>query len=54
MEWYVKLTINQKINTKGEVCFLLFGQSWETLRKVFSMQELIEIIYQKMKIEFEI
>ena len=50
MEWYKTLDINAKINAKS--CFeLLCGVKWEQLSFMFSMQDRIEIMYNKLKME---
>lgn len=50
MNWYKTLDINQRINLK-DCCNLIVGASWEQLRILFSFREIIDILYNKLKLE---
>lgn len=50
MEWYSKLNINQKINAK-ECYYLLFNIRFGDLAFLFSFEERIDIMYNKLKFE---
>lgn len=50
MNWYKSLNIHSKINAK--VCFeLLTGTKFEDLAFLFTFEERINIMYNKLKIE---
>jgi hypothetical protein len=49
-QWYVPLSIDQKIMLK-ELCPLLVGLSFEELGHIFSFEERIEILYNKLQKE---
>jgi len=50
MEWYLSLNINQRINAKD--CYkLLFNINFGELAFLFSFEERIEIMYNKLKLE---
>ena len=50
MDWYKQLTIHQKITVRE--CFVdLCGAEWHHLSCLFSIQERIEIFYNKLKLE---
>lgn len=50
MDWYLSLSINQKINAKE--CFvLLTGVKFDDLSFIFSFGERINIMYNKLKME---
>lgn len=53
MKWYKSLTINQKINLKA-MCHIICGMKWEDFNLLFTPQERIELIYNKMALEFNI
>jgi hypothetical protein len=50
MEWYKTLNIHQKINLK-ELCKVIIGIDFSKLLLLFSFQEGINIIYNKLKLE---
>ena len=50
ISWYKGLKVNQRINIK-ELCPLIIGTTWDSLSFLFTMEEKIEIIYQKLKME---
>ena len=50
MKWYNSLTVNQKINLK-ENSNLLTGMKFQDMRVFFSLPEIIEILYNKLKLE---
>lgn len=50
MEWYKTLNVHQRINAKD--CFkLLTGIDFSELSFLFSLDEKIQILYDKLKIE---
>jgi hypothetical protein len=50
LTWYKLLPIHIKINFK-ECAILLVGISWEQLSLLFSFEEKIDILYNKLTIE---
>jgi len=50
MEWYKTLDIHQKINLK-EHCNLLVGITFENMRVLFTLPEIINLLYYKLKLE---
>jgi hypothetical protein len=50
MKWYITLSIHQRIALK-ESCHLIVGISWDSLGKIFTMRERIEILYGKLQKE---
>jgi hypothetical protein len=54
MVWYKTLDINQRINLK-HCCKMICGMTYEQLRLLFSMKEIIELLHNKLKLEdFEV
>ena len=54
MDWYKTLDINQKINLK-ECSKMICGMTYNQLRLLFSMPEIIELLHNKLKVEgFEV
>ena len=51
MEWYKKLSINEKIQVKGELMDLLCGFGFEKLSFLFTFKERIDIMHIKLKME---
>lgn len=50
MEWYKRLTINQRINAKE--CFeLLCGVGFQEIGSILSLRERIDLMFEKLKIE---
>lgn len=50
MEWYLSLTIHQRINMKG-IAKMITGVSWSDMGIFFNIKERIEIIHGKLKDE---
>lgn len=50
IEWYKTLDLNQRINLK-ECCILLTGIEYHDLTKLFSLREVIKLLYNKLKME---
>ena len=54
MEWYKTLSIHQKINLK-DCCKMICGMTYERLRLLFSMKEIIHMLHIKLRNEgFEV
>lgn len=54
MNWYKTLTINQRINLK-DCCKMIVGIDYDSLRLLFSMRDIIEMLHNKLKLEgFEV
>ena len=54
MNWYKTLDIQQRINLK-ELCPLIVGVLFTDLLKLFSFDEVIDILHNKLKLEgFEV
>jgi hypothetical protein len=51
MEWYESLKPEQQEEIKGESFELLTGQTYESMSKIFSHEQLVKIAYDKLKIE---
>ena len=50
MEWYLSLNINMRIQAKS--CFvLLTGVEFDQLSSMFTLSEIIDILYNKLKQE---
>lgn len=50
MNWYITLTIEQRINLKGlseSIC----GVRYDFLIRLFGMRQTIELLHQKLKVE---
>jgi hypothetical protein len=50
VEWYKKLNIHQRIYLKDS-CEIIVGVSFVNLRSLFSLKEIIELLYNKLKLE---
>jgi len=50
LEWYKKLTIDQKIGLK-ECAYLLTGMKWEDYTLLFTPRQRVELLYDKLKLE---
>ncbi len=50
MEWYKKLSIQQKINLK-ELSKQICGVEYKLLISLFGMRTTLELLYNKLKIE---
>jgi hypothetical protein len=50
LNWYKKLTPNQKINLR-DIAVDLVGITWEQMGLLFSVKERINILHNKLKIE---
>jgi len=51
MEWYESLKPEQQEEIKGESFELLTGQTYKSMSKIFSHEQLVKIAYDKLKIE---
>lgn len=51
MTWYNSLNPEQQEEVKGETFELLTGQTYNSMNKLFSHEELVKIAYDKLKIE---
>jgi hypothetical protein len=51
MKFYLSLPLHIRINLKGEICELLCGIGFETLGKLFTFNERVQIIEDKLKLE---
>ena len=50
MKWYKTLSIHQKINLKDS-CILIVGLDFVSLRMLFSLKDIIELLHNKLKLE---
>jgi hypothetical protein len=50
MEWYKTLNIHQKINLKA-MSELIIGVEFSKLAFLFSFREIIDIVYNKLRLE---
>jgi len=50
MNWYRKLTIEQRINLK-ELSESICGVKYEFLIRLFGMRQTIELLHQKLELE---
>jgi hypothetical protein len=51
MTWYNNLKPEQQTEIKRESFELLTGQSYESMSKIFSHEQLVKIAYDKLKLE---
>ena len=51
MEFYKTLPIHIRINLKGEVCELLCGINFVSLGLLFTFEERMDMIQNKLKLE---
>lgn len=51
MTWYESLKPEQQNQIKGEAFELLTGQTYKSMRKIFSHEQLVKIAYDKLKME---
>lgn len=49
--WYNSLNPEQQEEVKGETFELLTGQTYKSMNRLFSHEELVKIAYDKLKIE---
>ena len=50
IKWYSTLDINKRIAHK-ELAILICGMSWNNMNLLFSLDEKIELVYNKLLIE---
>ncbi len=51
MKWYKTLTLQQRINLKGDACEMICGMPFSFMTFMFGFRESIELIYNKLKQE---